>query len=551
MKHRLFLTIILLGTTPCMGLASQAAMPKQSAQTKKNAKELQLLDKAWALRKETVSKKLAFTEKLLKDFENQNHTAENRSRLLLATALVLLSEENTQMASAELISEAAKIAPLKLNRTAAQFIWNDILKRIPSETSSGLSALTDVAAAIASDNQSEINESHTYFLALSKNQQGSAKDALSLFAKIETSSKFYRQAKLQEGLIHARDGNIARAKVALETVLSLEKTDVEKKAGLGDQFLIDVKERAVLNLARLHFESKEFKESISLYRSIDSQSPLFYESLSEQGWAFFMAGHPNRALGVGYGATSPHYNQQFQPDQYFLNASVNYWLCDFPAARKSIQSFVMHTRDDGQLLRRWGDSASPKARDTDSERLQKAFKIVEGLAQGVTHSNNLLGPRSLQTLGRKRSLINGIDELATLRADRMKLLGSAWPLQSKKTLIDALLNLEKKEQRRIGKLALSIIDAMRSDYERSLAQMRLIHLEIMTAEKDKLMKSGRSAEGQQFTGSEQDFLESAEGSARIWEDNKREFWKDELDSFVFNKKSECNTDEEERKHAVK
>ena len=157
----------------------------------------------------------------------------------------------------------------------------------------------------------------------------------------------------------------------------------------------------------------------------------------------------------------------------------------------------------------------------------------------------------MQTLGRKRSLINGIDELATLRANRMKLLGSAWPLQSKKTLIDALLNLEKKEQRRIGKLALSIIDAMRSDYERSLAQMRLIHLEIMTAEKDKLMKSGRSAEGQQFTGSEQDFLESAEGSARIWEDNKREFWKDELDSFVFNKKSECNTDEEERKHAVK
>jgi len=551
MKNKLLLSIMMLVATPCTGLASKAAQPKQSTQIKKSPKELQLLDKAWALRKEKFSKKLAFTEKLLKDFENQNHTAENRSRLLLATALVVLSEENTQMASAELISEAAKIAPLKLNRTAAQFIWNDILKRIPSETSSGLSALTDVAAAIASDNQSEINESHTYFLALSKNQQGIAKDALSLFAKIETSSKFYRQAKLQEGLIHARDGNTARAKVALETVLSLEKTDVEKKAGLSDQFLIDVKERAVLNLARLHFESKEFKESISLYRSIDSQSPLFYESLSEQGWAFFMAGHPNRALGVGYGATSPHYNQQFQPDQYFLNASVNYWLCDFPAARKSIQSFVMHTRDDAQLLRHWGNSVSLTAREDDTKRLQKAFKIVEGLAQGVTHSNNLLGPRSLQTLGRKRSLINGIDELATLRANRMKLLGSSWPLQSKKTLIGALLKLEEKEQKRIGKLALSIIDAMRSDYERSLTQIRLIHLEIMTAEKDKLMNSGRSAEGQQFTGSEQEFLEGAEGSARIWEDNKREFWKDELDSFVFNKTSECNTDEEERKHAVK
>lgn len=551
MKNKLLLTVMMLVATPCTGLASKAAPPRQSAQIKKSPKELQLLDKAWALRKEKFSKKLAFTEKLLKDFENQNHTAENRSRLLLATALVLLSEENTQIASAELISEAAKIAPLKLNRTAAQFIWNDILKRIPSETSSGLSALTDVAAAIASDNQSEISESHTYFLALSKNQQGSAKDALSLYAKIETSSKFFRQAKLQEGLIHARDGNTARAKVALETVLSLDKTDVEKKAGVGDQFLIDSKERAVLNLARLHFESKEFKESISLYRSIDSQSPLFYESLSEQGWAFFMAGHPNRALGVGYGATSPHYNQQFQPDQYFLNASVNYWLCDFPAARKSIQSFVMHTRNDAQLLRYWGNSGSLTDFENESKRQQKAFKVVEALAQGVSHSNNLLGPRSLQTLGRKRSLINGIDELATLRANRMKLLASSWPLQIKKTLIGALLKREEKEQKRIGKLALSIIDAMRTDYERSLTQIRLIHLEIMTAEKDKLMNSGRSAEGQQFTGSEQEFLESAEGSARVWEDNKREFWKDELDSFVFNKKSECNTDEEEKKHAVK
>ena len=297
-------------------------------------------------------------------------------------------------------------------------------------------------------------------------------------------------------------------------------------------------------MARLHFESKEFKLALSLYRSIDAQSALFYESLSEQGWAFFMAGYPNRALGTEYGATSPHFNQLFQPDQYFLNAAVNYWLCDFQAAKTAIQNFVAHTKQDANLLRRW----TKRSDVNDNQKMEKIYKIVEDISQGVTQKNSQLGPKSMQTLGRKQVLMTGVKEINDLRELRLSLMGKQWPKRSKNRFLDALINLENREKMRLAKLADLSISTMQREYERSLTQMRLINLEIMTAEKDQLMEKGRTAVGQEFLGTETEFLEAAEKAPRKWNNAKQEYWKDELDSFVFKKKSQCANLEKERKN---
>jgi hypothetical protein len=338
-------------------------------------------------------------------------------------------------------------------------------------------------------------------------------------------------------MIFASLGKRESAKSALEIAASLDETEAESASDMKDEFLIAIKEQAILNLARLHFESKEFKSAISLYRSIDAQSTLFYESLSEQGWAFFMAGYPNRALGTEYGATSPHFNQLFQPDQYFLNAAINYWLCDFPAAKSAIQNFVAHTKHDADLLRKW----SKTGERSDGRKLEKIYKIVEGISQGVSQKNSQLGPKSMQTLGRKQVLMTGVKEIHELRKLRLSIMGKQWPKRSKNYFLDALMKLENREKMRLAKLADLSISTMQKEYERSLNQMRLINLEIMTAEKDQLMDKGRTAVGQEFLGTEKEFFEAAEKVPRKWDNAKREYWKDELDSFVFKKKSQCAT----------
>ncbi|MEY4064292.1 MAG: hypothetical protein RIR26_500, partial [Pseudomonadota bacterium] len=196
---------------------------------------------------------------------------------------------------------------------------------------------------------------------------------------------------------------------------------------------------------------------------------------------------------------------------------------------------------EAQMLKQWQESSSTANENAPEEDLEKAFKVVEGLSQGVTHSNNLLGPRSLQSLGRRKSIIEGLADLEKLRSARKNILSFSWPLQSKNMLMESFLRLEKEEKDNVAKIALSQIRTMSREYERTLAQMRLIHIEVMTAEKDKLTQSDRSSQGQEYVGMEKDFLENGGSQVRIWEDKKREFWKDELDSFVFAKRSQCDS----------
>lgn len=540
------LTLFISG---CAFSASYANPLVKSSSAPSKSNQNRLLDKAWSLRNEKIQKKIAFIEQVIRENQNdKNGLSDHSGRKNMAIALIALSEDGTELAAAELFSEAAKSAPLKLSPFAAQAFWREFLRKLDSSTQLGSMALIDVAKALETSYKDETDASFSYFLSLAKLQLKDFESAVTTLGKIDPSSSFYRQAKLQEGLLLASLGKNSQASVALEMVASLDTTPPERAAHISEEVIVGLKERALINLARIHFEKKQYKESISLYRGIDAQSPLFYESISEQGWAFFMAGHPNRALGVGYGATSPYFNQQFQPDQYFLKAAVNYWLCDYSAARGALELFAHHSREDAKLFRGWNLSSAINQNQDQHEQL-KAFNVIESLYLGVNQKNNLLGPKALQTLSRNTVLMNGLSEIMSLRKQRQALSEKKWPVLSKNILLNSLLKREDKSKINFGKIALSIIQKLKKDYEKSLEQMRIIHLEIMTAEKDKMMNSGRSVEGQQFTGTEQEFLEQfQENPAQLWADNKMEFWKDELDSFVFNKKSQCEHYEKEGKN---
>jgi hypothetical protein len=462
----------------------------------------------------------------------------------LAQSVVLLSEEKSKMAAVELMSSASLVSKLNITPQAVQLIWRDVFKKMSPWNSAENSALIAAAGALSSAGHRLTDLSLIYFSALFVKSKGDMEKAISLFSSIETASEYYRLAKLNEGLLFASTGHINRAKDALETVIALEWSRAEKNSDVSYETVIALKEYAALNLARLMFEAKHFKEAIALYRTIDSKSELFYESLSEQGWAFFLAGHPNKALGAEYGASSPFFAQKFQPDLYFLRASVNYWLCDFKAALRDVQSYVIHTKEDAASLRKWTIESANSKEDYQAI-IKKSYKLAEELAYGVSAKNSLLGPKTLHSIARQKNLLQKVKALEQFRTLRKEIQQEKWPHATKRLVIQSLLRWEEKEQEQIGRQTLALISNMRSDYERTLLQMRVIHMEIMTAEKDQMLNNGRSAEGQQFMGTEKDFLEAAEKDAHVWTNEKREFWRDELDGFVFRKKSQCNKREGE------
>lgn len=534
------------GSTASPSTLANPRQTRASAQAvNKSVKTLSVLERAWNMRSQSLIKKLAFVEQLQKEIETQPHTPENLGRVLLAQAVVLDSEESGRLAASELLRRAAETSRLSFPKQTIAQLWSGFQKNSDPHSTRNFTRLSNIVWALSTSGHNQIDENWDFFLALAHINRNQPAEALEALRRVDLKSALYRMAKLQEGLMLARAGETRLARIALEVVMTLATTTAENDAEFKHDFLLSIKEHAALNLARLAFEGKDFKEAIALYRTIDAQSPLFYESLSEQSWAFFLAGHPNRALGIGYGATSPFFNAQFQPEQYYMSAAVNYWLCDFSSAMRSIQAFVVHSKDEARHLNGW--KLQGQLTDPENQALvNRAYTLVDDLMRGVQSEHTAIGPKARASLAQQENLIAGFKQLSETQLYRQKLSQAPWPLRTKKLIVDALIQNEQEQKRQLGLLTLSRIIGMQKQYQRALDQIRIIHLEIMMAEKDKLMNNPRSAQGQQFMGNELEFVETNTQAAKTWVNDKREFWKDELDSFVFSKKSQCKQTSEGR-----
>jgi tetratricopeptide (TPR) repeat protein len=192
--------------------------------------------------------------------------------------------------------------------------------------------------------------------------------------------------------------------------VSMDRTDSESKFGQSKDAVSRLRELAVLNLARISYEEGEFLESITYYRTLMHDSNFFYESLSEQAWPFFMAGYPNRALGALYAATSPFFQDKFNPDSYFLGGVIYYWMCQFDSAKKGLAKFVSHTRKEGDELKKKTNAWNTLP---GNESLIRYAAAYENAKSGVSSTNLGIGPRTRASI--------------FLRGKPTKHFNSSWP----------------------------------------------------------------------------------------------------------------------------
>jgi hypothetical protein len=100
--------------------------------------------------------------------------------------------------------------------------------------------------------------------------------------------------------------------------------------------------------------------------------------------------------------------------------------------------------------------------------------------------------------------------------------------------------LEKDFRVHLGNRVKLTLTALGKDFEDSLAQARVLYLEILTAQKDKLLGGDRTVKGSEFQGDEKQFEDEIKSSEQQkWEQNKNEFWFDELGNYVFQVQNQC------------
>jgi tetratricopeptide (TPR) repeat protein len=108
------------------------------------------------------------------------------------------------------------------------------------------------------------------------------------------------------------------------------KTYLEKKSDP------DLMSLVAINLGRVAFQEKKFKESAKHFLSISKGHPLWIQALTEQAWAQIMAGDNEGAIGNMHSIQSPFFNTVYKPESYVVRTIGYISLCQYPDAYRSL-----------------------------------------------------------------------------------------------------------------------------------------------------------------------------------------------------------------------
>jgi tetratricopeptide (TPR) repeat protein len=462
----------------------------------------------------------------------------DRAHVFAALSVVHASDFLLRHSALSFLAAAQKVWPEFSSTKTAVYVWTKFLefmdrKQIVNEHLLSRAAETLARGRVASEESVEF----PYYLGWSLYRAGKYSDALSIFSKVPLTSPHYRRAKFLEATSLVMLERIADARETYQVVVSLVPTQSEEDFRIPDRSIQRLRDLASLNVARLLYEQKQFAESLAYYRSLDQNSFFFYESLAEQGWLFFMVGFPGRALGSAYSATSPFFADRFNPDVYFLFATLYFWLCHYDYAKEGVARFISHTKSEGDRLRVF---LSGLEKLSSAQRVDRLLSALEAVEKGLNPKSIGLGPKTLAFLGYQEGLRDTYEGYNALKQRRIQVQQLPLGREMKERV---LTGFEEFESELAGQVALHAQDALlglKDDYENALNQSRLLWLEILTAQKDKLMGKERSVDGNQFVGDESTFVDAVtRGKNTTWLQDKQEFWFDELNSFVFEVPSQC------------
>lgn len=100
-----------------------------------------------------------------------------------------------------------------------------------------------------------------------------------------------------------------------------------------------VDERKTMRDARVAFEKKDFRRSISLYAKIPATSDYWPESLEERAWALVHVKEHDQALALVKTLTAPPVKSEIGAEPYLLSALVQLRLCDYDELFKVMKRF--------------------------------------------------------------------------------------------------------------------------------------------------------------------------------------------------------------------
>ncbi len=362
-------------------------------------------------------------------------------------------------------------------------------------------------------------------------------EALTRFQAVtRKNATLFCRAKYLEGVIHvAQSGlgterpleadKLVEAGEAFKTVLRVQRDEG------GSETIDRVAADALLALGRLFYSTRQYDVAVDYYDQVAVENPHWLEAIYEVSWVHFQLKNYPKALGNLHTVNSPYFASQYFPESRVLQALILFYNCRYDDADAIVKDFV---NDYYPLMTQFkaeiNQFADPNAfyfwlarlsRSTDVEyslrfqrifdaalqdkKLRRKFEFVSQLNQEVQKLEKLGGQ------GAERGLIGQLK--GDIESYRSLVIGEAGSLAQNR-----LLRIVRDLQRHLGsalKIKGETLRARRGDISNAAAQEQ----------------AAAAAAAHEIVVDEEHIEWPFEG----------EYWIDELGSYLYDIKSECET----------
>lgn len=360
-----------------------------------------------------------------------------------------------------------------------------------------------------------------YYVGVEAFENAQFEKAADYFKRVP-SGLYYAKAQFHLGVIANRAGAHSRAIAYFEAVRS--------SAG-NDEWL---REMTNLNIARVHYETKNFSEALQYYALIPRESDNWLEAIFESGWAFFLMTKHNNVLGNIHTLHSPFFDNRFFPESFILQAITYLRLCRYDEVQASLEKFRDRYKpvfkDLGAMLSEFKGKRTGlyklvyEYRNGSLNNFKSAWAILDALSRTDAYKEAAITVRYSDA------------ELA-----RLSQIGSKWTSSG---LTEDLKDfLGKKKQVAIADSADRLYDlaAANLEYLKTLSdQTKLIQADMYEGRVDAIRRRlnvSQANDRKQFIGGLQPL--NVDQQLEYWP-FEGEYWEDELGFYVYNIDDRCS-----------
>ena len=308
----------------------------------------------------------------------------------------------------------------------------------------------------------------------------------------------------------------------------------------GRDSLQEIREKAWLNIARIHFEKKRFEKSISFYARVSRNSENWLDALWESSYAFFWMQKFNNTLGNIHTIHSPFFNNRFYPEAYILQAITFYRMCRLKQVTKSLKSFKKRynptKKDIKKIIRKYENN------------YRGLYKLVDRYNRG-----RRIPYRNAEEIIKKLTLVDAYKEsqdtmrFATRELQALRRFQS-WSSSGLLSELRGFLNSKKKAGvKNAGRRMMALVLEDYRFLQNLSFQTKIIAAESRLESLERLrsfIRKGKPNNKVQFIGGLQEL--NINQTLEYWP-FEGEYWEDELGFYVYNLDSKCSYKKKKKK----